>query len=455
MKIITRISFFVICLLFINLLTVNFAEAVGSPTPTIDYIKNTVIGINDTILVSGVAASNSEVLVYIDQTFIGLAKITSDENNSLNFYQYSLKSELVVGEHKVMIIGRDKTSMVLSPPTAEFSFKFQLLPTPPAPTIIFPSGKSIFSNIRPIITGLTKSGTNVSLIIDGVLTKQIKVFENNSGTDNFSYQPTKDLSSGTHILTAIATDKYNQNSTTSKPVEFKIEKPLPAPVLLRVISLKDLSRPYISGLAKNDLTINVFVDNKINGSFTVKNHKSGTANFSYQVSRPLTKGQHWVYTTSIDKHGKVSGRSNIIKINIGKEDNNILNEIKPVVTPKAVEKEFTTEPNKQTPVSGETNNTSQVEEENKEQPTEKALESSDLKDIIKNATTTKASNTGIIDESNTQQSKIKLNLVVFILFLLAVIAWIFWVNRELIKEKNSQGKIPAEPEKDKDTENKI
>ena len=472
MKKITQVSFFVICLLFTNLLTVNLAQAVGSPTPTIDYVKNTVIGVKDTILVSGVSVANSEVLVYIDQTFIGLAELTSDESKKLNFYKFSLKTELIVGEHTVMIIGRDKTSMVLSPPTDEFSFKFQLLPTAPAPTIIFPSGNGIFSNARPVITGLTKSGTQVRLYIDGVLVTQTKVLENNSGTASFYYQPVNDLSSGSHILTALAIDKYNQTSATSSRIEFRIEKPLPAPVLLKSITAKELNRPYIAGVAKNDLAVKVFIDNKLDGSFNVKNHNSGTANFSYQVSRPLTKGQHWVYTTSVDKRGKASGQSNIIKINIG-EEKIAVNDIAPIVTPEAEDNEFIEEPViEEEPTEGtgeivpteekpeampdeQTEPIEQTEEKPEAKPTEQTEEKDDIKDIIKNATPTAEVSTGIIDESKTQQSKVKLNLIVFILFLVAVIAWIFWVNRELIKEKNAQPTISPDQEKNPDSEKKV
>ena len=46
--------------------------------------------------------------------------------------------------------------------------------------------------------------------------------------------------------------------------------------------------------------------------------------------------------------------------------------------------------------------------------------------------------TGAINESKEQQGKLKLNLIIFILFLLAIIVWIFWVNRELIKERRAE-----------------
>ena len=45
---------------------------------------------------------------------------------------------------------------------------------------------------------------------------------------------------------------------------------------------------------------------------------------------------------------------------------------------------------------------------------------------------------GLINEDKKKQSNLKWNIAIFILFLLAVIIWIFWVNRELIKEQQEQ-----------------
>ena len=46
----------------------------------------------------------------------------------------------------------------------------------------------------------------------------------------------------------------------------------------------------------------------------------------------------------------------------------------------------------------------------------------------------------MIDEDKTGQSKLKLNLVIFIAFLLGIIIWVFWVNKELIKERRAKYK---------------
>ena len=69
--------------------------------------------------------------------------------------------------------------------------------------------------------------------------------------------------------------------------------------------------PFVIGLAKNDSSIRVYVDHNLDGQFKVENHQSGTANFAYQPSSPLTEGAHLLYTEALDNRGKVSSWSNI------------------------------------------------------------------------------------------------------------------------------------------------
>ncbi len=68
-------------------------------------------------------------------------------------------------------------------------------------------------------------------------------------------------------------------------------------------------------------------------------------------------------------------------------------------------------------------------------------DTSDLEAILnKEFEDKEKTDTGIVSESKERLSKLRWNLFVFILFLVAVIAWIFWVNRELIKERQDENK---------------
>ncbi len=67
-----------------------------------------------------------------------------------------------------------------------------------------------------------------------------------------------------------------------------------------------------------------------------------------------------------------------------------------------------------------------------------------MSDILKQKQAVNKGKSGMVDESKEMQGKLKWNLIIFILFLIAVIVWIFWVNRELIKEKREQNKKTEE-----------
>jgi len=45
---------------------------------------------------------------------------------------------------------------------------------------------------------------------------------------------------------------------------------------------------------------------------------------------------------------------------------------------------------------------------------------------------------GLVNEGEQNQGKLKLSVALFILFLVGVVGWLLWVNRELIKERRAQ-----------------
>ena len=106
-----------------------------------------------------------------------------------------------------------------------------------------------------------------------------------------------------------------------------------------------------------------------------------------------------------------------------------------------------------------------IEEEQAEEPTEVLAEpaeaikklsqqdevsSEEVKNLIGDNTKkgTKDSR-GMINEGKSNQGKLKLSLVLFILFLVGVVAWLLWVNRELVKERRAQNEAEEKAEKEK------
>lgn len=275
-----------------------------------------------------------------------------------------------------------------------------------APILIAPNSETVTAKVKPLITGLVKSDYDVLIYIDGVYNGKLANLTHKSGTANFAYKPFLNLSVGNHEAWAMAVDKNGNKSRVSNILRFKIELPMPAPTMYKPVvnAQSTKNKPFIVGLAKNNSIIKVFVDHKVVGEFKVENHQSGTANFAFKPQLDLTRGTHLIYTTATDLRGKESSWSNLIWFKV----------TKPAI------------------ILG-------VKEE-KAKETENTI-SDNIIPPIKN-TDASTTTSGLIDESKQNQNKISSNLVVFILFLLGIIVWIFWVNKELVKErKESQIQI--------------
>lgn len=325
---------------------------------------------------------------------------------------------------------------------------------PPAPTLLGPDETALIGAPKPKISGLTASGTAVYIYIDGVFNGRTDILTHDSGTANFAYSPFLNLSVGAHTVWAVAKDSGGAKSGISNILHFVIEKPYPAPTLIKTTVNKNTvyEKPYISGLAKNNSQIKVYIDKKLFGEFKVKNDDSGTANFAYLPFLPLKEGRHIAYSTAVDERGKESAWSNILYFTVKRP-------LEPSISLVAAsEAEFVEEDKTKADIL----KTEPEIIKDTTKPTDKEIKKitykEELNDSEKTPTTTAAlgaSSTdsidqlinqikedegdisGSINENNERQGKLKPNLAIFILFLLAVISWIFWVNRELIKEKRA------------------
>lgn len=428
----------------------SFSQAADNnvPTPTIDEIK--ILPINPYVhVIYGQTRHGTEVLVYLNGSFIDLAKT---DNTGTEFDQYSLVIEdsLIVNETgRVMVIARDRTSLRLSAPSAEEELVKQILP---APTLVFPT-PGIITTDKPLITGLTVSGTAVEVYVDGQYDGETSHCEDVSGTANFAYSLKNRLVAGNHAISLAAKDSQGRVSRLAEQVLFKTVLPLPAPTLLAVLD-KTAGRPAITGLAKNNSTVQIFIDDLKVDQFRVKNQLSGTANFAYMPVQSLTKGKHFVYTVACDQENKISTKSNIIYFESAtvKEpkitqiasresasetmpadeeitDVTVLSEDAPIGTESEENEAINSD------LSAETEeNEAEISKDELKIP---AVIDDDIKNILEGQASTSAP-AGIINESEKSQSKLQLNLIIFILFLAAVVVWIFWVNRELIKERKDQ-----------------
>lgn len=396
-------------------------------------------------MVIGTASRGLEVLIYFDGQFVGIAK-SSKQNETLDKFFYQYHVSINDGLHNFMAIARDKTSLVLSPPSTEVKFNTGVALTP---TLIAPKNNSYVGNSKPLIKGLTANNTFVRFYIDGIYNGQTAIVSHNSGTANFAYKPFLELGVGWHNVWAIAETKSGKKSKISSIISFKVEKPIPAPIVLKAVvnNQTTSNQPFIVGLAKNNSTVNVFIDQKINGKLNVKNHKSGTASFAYK-SLPLTNGQHLVYTQAINANGKESAISNKILFTVkqsgvvkGTQEKQI-NKQKPVVKVKKATLAKVISPNvpkKKDSVKKVSKKPAKpIVEKKKETIVKEEKIDNEIEQIINEKIEKQEEQSSAVNENKESQTKPKLNLLIFLLFILIVIAWMFWINRRLIKERREQ-----------------
>jgi len=418
----------------------------------------------ENFIMAGVASAGSEILIYLDGNFVGQVEteiVLEQIETSFNF-QYRGDQKLADGTHTVMAVAKNKTSLVLSAPSDEVKFTVNLLP---APTLVAPDETTITAKTKPLIVGLTRSDSLVKIFIDDIYNGKTGILNNESNTANFAYKPFLNLSRGWHNVYAIAEDNTGRVSQMSEILRFNVELPMPAPIMLKPVVNKNTfaGEPFIVGLAKNDSKIKVYIDKKYNGEFEVKNHSSGTANFAYKPVKSLARGNHLVYAVAIDKRGKPSGWSNVVYFStMSAAIAQSAQEEKSDTVAVIEEPEEVAGVKAEAPVISESSGV--IEKKSDKQATVqpeqtdaiKKLSQQDeaglekIKSLIGNNTgeKTKASQ-GMINEDKSNQGKLKLSLVLFILFLVGVVAWLLWVNRELVKERRAQNEAEENAEKDK------
>ena len=392
--------------------------------------------------ITGLTPTGTEVLVYIDGIFAGLAEINAEGTEADNFY-YKHDSILSEGTHKIMLASRDRISLVLSASSQKIKF---VVPALSAPTLIDPSINTATGKVKPLIKGLTLSGTFVRLYIDGIYNGKTDAVVHDSGTANFAYKPFLNLTTGHHFVQAVSEDSLGNKSKKSDVLNFKIEQPMPAPTLfaLEFNSKTEHDSPFIVGVTKNNSLIKVFIDHKLDGQFKAENHKSGAVNFAYRPFRPLTSGDHFMYVTATDSRGKESNWSNVVYFNIAAELE------QPALAQIVAEQEEEQKQEAKIEVKGlgslEDKNVIVEGYEEELNDSKEKITDDDIKKIIGEEITKEEADQGLINENKNKQGGLNLNLVIFITFLLGIIVWIFWVNKELIKERRAQAEKQEIPE---------
>ena len=420
--------------------------------------------------IRGDVSKGSEVLVYLDGEYQGLTATSYLSDLRDQFIYTYTGSGLSAGDHIVKIVGRNLImGGVFTKPaeiTVSVSKQEAVEPTPaysptpyipgkssssdskvaapdtsakpatvlalPRPWIVSPAKDTSTTNARPVIIGLTHTNTRVHFYADSVYIGSTDWLTHSSGTANFAFTFPTDLSGGRHELWAVAEDRSGKKSAKSMVMNYVVETKMPAPTLLSA------NGAVVKGLSKNNSFIKIFVDGNIASEFWVKNDPSGTANFTLSVSAS-TAGSHTVYATATDTNGKTSEISNKVYFSVVAFSDE---EKQPQTS--SIDEENKSE--EESADKAETADQQTAKEDDSsaktdEKPEEKVDEKKNvnLDEILnKNENQDKEKVDNNNDNQDTSFLKSKLNLIIFLAFLLGVIAWIFWVNRELVKESKKQ-----------------
>lgn len=206
------LTVFTIFFVFFN---ISQAQDYNLPAPTILEV-DTKIATPSHPIVKGVTFNNTLVKVYVDNEFVGDARVVNDSSGVASF-SLAIKNNLSIGEHSVYTVAQSKDGLKKS----GFSEKvFFTVPYPtPAPILLDPV---VDEAGKIAIVGLAKNDLAVEIYIEGVLQVRFTPPPARTGTTNFWYKP--GLPAGEYTVTARTIDNTGKPSISSKDVVLYVPK---------------------------------------------------------------------------------------------------------------------------------------------------------------------------------------------------------------------------------------
>ncbi len=187
----------------------------------------------------------------------------------------------------------------------------------PAPTLLVPAAGTPLGQDRVWVGGVVKNNSLVSIFIDGQKYGMFPVKNHVSGTASFGFE-LKNLDLGNHAVTATAESHQGKTSLESNTLDLVISLPTPAPTLSRPVVNGDagIERPFIVGLVKNNLEVQIVLDDRIVARLRPEEAASGTASFTWQSETPLALGRHKIEALASD-NGKLSNNAKAVYWPVG------------------------------------------------------------------------------------------------------------------------------------------
>lgn len=179
---------------------------------------------------------------------------------------------------------------------------------PGTPTVLVPTTSAHTSQVKPVIAGVTQSGTQVDVYIDDQFYGHATVVEGHNGTAHWSYVPFLNLTHGWHTIQVKAQNFSGGRSVVSQSTHLFVDLLVPSPTLFTPVVNADTvaSKPWIVGLTTGGMTLDVWIDGELNGSVEAEGATGETISFKYQPFLPLSTGTHTVSVTAQDIYGGMS-----------------------------------------------------------------------------------------------------------------------------------------------------
>jgi VCBS repeat-containing protein len=273
---------------------------------------------------SGKADANATVHIFIDGSLIEAGSVTADGSGNWSF----TSPILLEGPHSFTVSATNAIGTgALSAPT---NIIVDL--TAPLPPIILnayddvPAGigtlgsGQLTNDARPTLNGTSEANATITIFDNGV--KMGTTQANSSGA--WSFTPSSDLGSISHVFTATATDAAGNASGSLGSFTLNIDAIAPnAPVITSVANDNGtLPVALTSGQSTNDTTPLLSGSGEIGSTITVYDNGNllGTANvgssgtWTFPVGTALTDGPHSLTVTATDAAGNTSSPSTAFPI---------------------------------------------------------------------------------------------------------------------------------------------
>ena len=164
----------------------------------------------------------------------------------------------------------------------------------PVPRVINITNGSVVdqgSEIKGISLGFTEN----FVLLDGQLLGQTINEIGGQGWQDWEISLPQDLMFGKHKL-EIFTQTLNGKVSKSSFLEFYCKPKFPTPTIYTPVlnNQTNWQQPWIVGLTLNDSIVEIYIDEKLNGTIRAINHESGVTDFKYLPIQKLLPGFHTV-----------------------------------------------------------------------------------------------------------------------------------------------------------------